>query len=173
VDRSVCATIAPRTGGSIDEVVVHDAILDASHAGGMAITLAPGGVELRRVTVLGGLDVERLDASEALVTGFIDVTDTQAGCFRFSAAPAGSRLPHPYRRVVWSGGPVFVSALFGAPGYCWLSEAAPDAIRRGAENGGEIGAWCAELAPIKQDSLLRKAEEYMPFGLCPTFIRET
>lgn len=173
IDRSIVCAIAPRNGGVIDEVVAHDAILDASHAGGLAITLAPGTVELRRVTVLGGLDVERLDASDSLVTDVIDVTDTQAGCFRFSAAPAGSRLPHPYRRVVLIDGPAFGSMTFGAPDYVWLSEGAPDSLRRGAENGGEIGAWNSQLAPIKETSLLHKVEEYLPFGLIPAFIRET
>ena len=40
-------------------------------------------------------------------------------------------------------------------------------------NGSEIGAWSAALNPIKEDSLLRKVEEYLPFGLVPIFIRET
>ena len=119
------------------------------------------------------VDVERLDATEALITGLVDVTDTQAGCFRFSAAPAGSRLPHPFRAVAWDGGPVFSSLRFGDPGYAWLAEAAPDALRRGAENGSELGAWSAALNPIKEDSLARKVEEYLPFGLAPMFIRET
>ena len=173
IERSVVSAIATRSGGVIDDLVVHDAILDASHAGDVAIALSPGTVELRRVTVLGGLDVERLDASDSLVTGVVDVTDTQAGCFRFSAAPPGSRLPHPYRRVVSTDGPAFRSMTFGAPDYVWLSEGAPDPLRRGAENGGEIGAWNSELAPIKETSLLRKVEEYLPFGLIPTLIRET
>ena len=48
-----------------------------------------------------------------------------------------------------------------------------DALRRGAENGSELGAWSASLNPIKEDSLARKVEEYLPFGLAPMFIRET
>jgi hypothetical protein len=171
VERSVIASIATQNAGVIDDIVIHDAIVDAQ--GDPAITLAPGGVELRRVTVLGELDVERLDASDTIVTGNVDVTDTQAGCFRFSAAPEGSRLPHPYRRVVWSDVAIFGSTLFGAPDYAWLAESAPDSIRRGAENGGEMGAWNAQLVPIKEDSLHRKVDEYLPFGLIPTFIRET
>jgi hypothetical protein len=160
--------------GVIDQVIVEDSILDATRTSpDIAIELTPGTVTLRRVTVLGRVDVERLDASEALITGFVDVTDLQAGCFRFSSAPDGSRVPHPYRWVKWTGGPVFSSTRFGDPGYTWLAESAPDEIRRGAENGSEIGAWSASLNPIKEDSLLRKVEEYLPFGLVPIFIRET
>jgi hypothetical protein len=174
IERSIAARVATRPGGVIDAITVADSILDASApATGTAIALTPGTVTLRRSTILGAVDVERLDASEALITGAVDVTDTQIGCFRFSSAPPGSRLPHPYRWVPWSGGPVFASTRFGDPGYTWLAESAPDALRRGAENGGEIGVWNAALVPIKEASLLRKVEEYLPFGLAPMFIRET
>lgn len=180
----VVGSIAPRIAvraqnpgdvpGVIDQVFVEDTILDATNCSAdIAVELTPGTVTLRRVTVLGRLDVERLDASEALVTGVVDVTDLQAGCFRFSSAPSGSRVPHPYRWVKWTGGPVFSSTRFGDPGYAWLAESAPDELRRGAENGSELGAFSAALNPIKEDSLLRKAEEYLPFGLVPIFIRET
>lgn len=174
IDHSIVAAVTTAGAGVIDALTVRDAIVDAQQvAGGVAIALTPGTVDLARVTVLGAVDVERLEATEALITGLVDVTDTQAGCFRFSAAPAGSRLPHPFRAVVWDGGPVFSSLRFGDPGYAWLAEAAPDALRRGAENGSELGAWSASLNPIKEDSLARKVEEYLPFGLAPMFIRET
>ena len=180
----VIGSIAPRIAvrsqnpadvpGVIDQVRVEDSILDATKCSpDIAIELTPGTVTLRRVTVLGRLDLERLDASEVLSTGLVDVTDLQAGCFRFSSAPSGSRVPHPYRWVKWTGGPVFSSTRFGDPGYAWLAESAPEELRRGAENGSELGAFSAALNPIKEDSLLRKAEEYLPFGLVPIFIRET
>src|SRR5213078_4181937 len=62
--------------GVIDRVIVEDSILDSTRCTpDIAIELTPGTVTLRRVTVLGRLDVERLDASEALITGDVDVTD--------------------------------------------------------------------------------------------------
>jgi hypothetical protein len=174
IDHSIAARVATRAGGVIDAIVIADSILDASApASGPAIALTPGTVTLRRTTVLGAVDVERLDASEALITELVDVTDTQAGCFRFSSAPPGSRLPHPYRWVPWRGGPVFSSTRFGDAGYTWLAASAPSDLRRGAENGGEIGVWNAALVPIKEESLRRKVEEYLPFGLNPMLIRET
>lgn len=173
IDHSIVASVAPRGDGVIDRIVVRDSILDARNAGGTAIDLAHGELELRRVTVLGDVDVERLDASDSLIAGLVDVTDTQAGCFRFSAAAAGSRLPHPYRHVEWPGGPIFASTRFGDAGYTWLADSAPTAIRRGGEHGLEMGVWNERKNPVKEDSLLRKVEEYMPFGLIPVFIRET
>ncbi len=68
---------------------------------------------------------------------------------------------------------MFGSTRFGDPAYTWLAESAPDALRRGGENGAEIGVWNSALLPIKEASLLRKVEEYLPFGLSPMLIRET
>jgi hypothetical protein len=131
-------------------------------------------VELRRVTVFGPVDVHRLDASEALITGVADVTDTQAGCFRFSAAPVGSRLPRPYEsHVLADAVHVFTARDFGDPGYAQLSQSAPPELTRGAENGAEIGAFNGLLNPIKLDGLRAKVEEYLPFGLIPIFVPET
>jgi hypothetical protein len=173
IDSSIAATIGVRAGGELDQLTVRDSILDAQASGGIAVALTPGSAVLRRTTVIGGLAVDHLDASDTLCTGLVEVTDTQGGCFRFSAAPSGSRLPHPYRWVRWDGGAVFASVRFGDAGYAWLADQAPDAIRRGGEDGVEIGAWSTALAAIKEDGLLTKVEEYLPFGLMPMFIHET
>jgi hypothetical protein len=36
-----------------------------------------------------------------------------------------------------------------------------------------MGAYAAQMNPIKLDSLAAKAGEYMPFGLIPLFVMET
>jgi hypothetical protein len=173
IDQSIAATVSVRNGGEIEQLLVTDSILDAQASGGLAIALTPGAVMMRRTTVMGGIDVDHLDASETLCTGLVKVTDTQGGCFRFSAAPDGSRLPHPYRWVAWNGGGIFQSVRFGDAGYAWLADTAPDSLKRGGEGGVEIGAWSSALATIKEDGLLTKVEEYLPFGLIPMFIHET
>jgi len=129
---------------------------------------------LRRVTVLGDLDVHRLDASEALVGGLVTVADVQTGCFRFGAANAGSTLPHPYRSTeLVDTAPLFHSRSFGDPEYAQISAAGPPVLRSGAENGSEIGAFSGLLGPIKADGLRAKVDEFMPFGLIPVLIAET
>jgi hypothetical protein len=173
IDRSIVATIGAGANGLIDLATLTDSIVDAHVAGGPAIVFSPGSAVLRRVTVLGPLDVERLDASEALITGTVDVTDTQNGCFRFSAAPAGSRLPRPYRSFELGDVHLFTSISFGDPGYTQLAEGAPTEVARGAENGSEMGAWSSLVGPIRLDSLARKVEEFLPFGLIPCVIRRT
>jgi hypothetical protein len=173
IDRSIVSAIGVTAGALVDEIAITDSIVDATVAGNPAIAFSPGRLVLRRVTILGSIDVERLDASEALITGNVDVTDTQDGCFRFSAAPPGSRLPHPYRSFVLADVRVFTSTVFGESGYTQLAEQAPVDTFRGAENGSEMGAWSSLLAPIKLDSLNRKIEEFLPFGLIPSVIERT
>jgi len=147
--------------------------------GTAALSFTDTDTSLVRSTVLAArasdvvIDVDQLYASELLCTGRIDVTNTQAGCFRFSVRAPNSRVPHPYRsHEVVSASGLFTSTTFGDPGFAQLSDIAPDAYVRGAENGAEIGAFSSELNPIKEDSLVTKVEEYLPFGLLPFVVHE-
>jgi hypothetical protein len=174
VERAILASISLAGTGEVRHLRVSDSIIDPRQAGGTAITLTPADVALRRVTALGALDVERLDASDTLVTGIVDVTDTQHGCFRFSGAAAGSRLPHAYRAVtVGDPNGLFESRRFGQPGYAVLREPVDPEIERGAERGSEMGAWSSLMNPVKADGLGHKIDEYLPFGLIPALLRQT
>jgi hypothetical protein len=148
------------------------------------ISVPAGKVTMRRVTVFGEVEVEWLDASEALITGFTNVTNTQGGCFRFSAVAEHqdplnplsphSRVPHPFESYfVRNFDGFFTSRVFGQPGFAQLSESAPQFLHRGAENGSEIGAFSSLLNPIKLDSLRAKVDEFAPFGLLPVYVFET
>jgi hypothetical protein len=139
----------------------------------MALEFYLGEADLKRTTLLGAACFHRLKASEVLSTGAVKVTDTQNGCFRFSAAGQGSRLPHPYEsHILADTRTLFTSRVFGHWGYGQLSERAPESVRCGAENGSELGAFSAEINPIKQKGLQDKVDEYMPFGLIPIYIPE-
>jgi hypothetical protein len=173
IEASITGPITIVAGGLVESLVVRDSIVQ-SRSTQAAISMAPGRVHLERVTVLGKIAVERLYATETLVLGSVDVADTQSGCFRFSAARAGSRLPHPFASHQFANtGSLLVSQSFGDPHYCQLSEAAPAYLLRGAESGSEIGAFSALNAPIKLDGLRAKVEEYQPVGLIPLFLFET
>jgi hypothetical protein len=65
------------------------------------------------------------------------------------------------------------STLFGEPGYGVLSSIAPDAIRFGAEDGGEIGAYHHRFYSLKQDATLEKMREFLPVGIEPVLIQDT
>lgn len=174
IDSSIMGRIVTQNDGLIENLKVKDSIIDETDSGQPAIQLAQGEVELKGVTVFGKVDVNRLWASEALITGLVDVTDTQEGCFRFSAAPEGSRLPRQYESHILNDTVhSFTSRNFGQPGYGQLGKTAPSELYRGAENGSEIGTFSSLINPIKSDSLKAKIDEYMPFGLIPIFIQET
>lgn len=174
IDSSIMGRIVTQNHGVVENLKVRDSIVDETDSGQTAIQLAQGKVELKRATVFGKVDVNRLWASEALITGLVDVTDTQEGCFRFSSAPEGSRLPRQYESHILNDAVhIFTSRNFGQPGYGQLSKTAPPELYRGAENGSEIGAFSSLINPIKSDSLKAKIDECMPFGLLPIFIQET
>ena len=174
IDKSITGPITMAVGAEVEEVTICDSILQS--LGGIAIDLETAAACMERVTVFGATNLHTVQATEVLMTGITTVTDTQQGCFRFSAAPIGSRVPrsYPYPLKDFStANQWFTSMVFGNPGYGQLSAVAPLEIQRGAENGSEIGAFSSLLNPIKLDSLQIKVAEYMPFGLIPMFIFET
>ncbi len=173
VENSILGPVRIEDLGTVEELSFTDSIIQAGS--GLALDLREGRTLLNRTTVFGPVKVHRLEASEAIITGKAEVTDTQHGCFRFSAAPAASRLPRPYESLLFPrlAEHWFTSRLFGHPGYAQLSDTAPPAIARGAENGAEMGAFCRLLNPVKMDGLKAKIDEYMPFGLIPIFINKT
>ena len=148
-----------------------------------ALAVADATVELTRVSVLGRTFAHRLYASDSILADFTAVDDTQDGCVRFSAYARGSVLPRQYESAaVRARAPLFTSDAFGQPGYAQLLETADlavvggtagVAILTGAETASEMGAFSADLNPIKEQGLLIKYAEYMPLGLTPVVIHVT
>jgi hypothetical protein len=54
---------------------------------------------------------------------------------------------------------------YGDPGYCKLQASTDDAIRRGAEDEGEMGAFHFVLAPLRESDLQVRLQEYLPAGM--------
>ena len=171
IESSITGAIQTGEDGYVEQIIIRDSIVQ--NAQGLAIS--GNQAKLERVTILGSIQVSRLQASEALITGRVVVADIQNSCFRFSAAPNTSVMPRPYESFLFAEDTQhwFNSCRFGHPGYGQLSETAPAELQRGAENGSEIGAFNNLNNPLKLDSLRSKIEEYMPFGLIPIFINET
>jgi hypothetical protein len=95
-------------------------------------------------------------------------TRKQEGCVRFSYLPAGSIVPRQFKCVEQGQGspqPLFYSLRYGDPAYGKLWPLTDDAIRRGADDGGEMGAFHFVLAPLRETDLRVRMQEYLPVGL--------
>jgi len=92
----------------------------------------------------------------------------QQGCVRFSFVPAGAILPRNYECVEQAPGgpaPMFYSLRYGHPAYAKLLPTTDPAIRQGADDAGEMGAFHFLLAPLRDADLRIRLQEYMPVGL--------
>jgi hypothetical protein len=173
-------------GAAADVAALNRGLLACAYPialGAAALALADADVTLARVTVLGRCALHRLRASDTIFGDFAAVEDAQDGCVRFCAVGSGSRVPRPYRcAAIAPGAPLFTSSVFGEAGYAQLLETVDRAIvsgagaitiSAGAESGSEMGAYCGQLAPIKERGLLVKYAEYMPLGLTPVIVHVT
>jgi hypothetical protein len=62
-------------------------------------------------------------------------------------------------------GPLLESLRYGDPGYGKLLASTDDSVRRGADDGGEMGAFHFLLAPQRETDLRVRMQEYLPVGL--------
>jgi hypothetical protein len=61
--------------------------------------------------------------------------------------------------------PVFCSRTYGHPSYARLASRCPEEIRKGAENGSEIGAFNHLMEPQREANMREAVRRYLPFGL--------
>ena len=161
-----------------------DSIMDATGPTRVAYAAADGSsgggaLTLDSCTVIGKVHTALASTiSDSLLVAGLAVGDTwpaalwtdrlQQGCVRFSYLPAASIVPNPYESVVhaaFAPQPLFYSLRYGDPGYCKLWPSTDDAIRRGADDEGEMGAFHFVLAPMRENDLKIRLQEYLPAGL--------
>lgn len=184
IDRCILGPILAAPGA---RVTITDSIVDAGSSDAVAYA-APDGtaggapLSLSNTTVIGKVHARQVDRVEnSILAAGLSTGDGWAapvwadrrdvGCARFCYLPRGSRMPRPYRcrpaadddplRVQ----PVFTSARFGDAGYGQLSRRTPPAIRAGAEDGSEMGAFRSLYQPQRETNLRVRLDEYLRFGL--------
>lgn len=145
---------------------------------------APGPVtRLERVTVLGPVFVEALElASDVIFAHRVSVERKQSGCVRYSYVAPLSDTPRRFRcqpdlsldgildpaeraRVELRAQPAWTSLRYGTPAFGQLHLACPEPIRRGAEDGSEMGCFSRLRQPQREANLRLRLDEYLPFGL--------
>jgi len=163
-----------------------DSILDATANTGVAYTSvngsnngAGGALTLTGCTVIGKVHATELTLiSNCIFWSKLATGDTwaapliadrkQTGCARFSFLPVGAITSRQFQcveQMLAGVQPIFFSLRYGAPGYAKLLASTPDAIRRGASDGGEMGAFHFLLAPLRENDLRIRMQEYLPVGM--------
>ena len=92
----------------------------------------------------------------------------QEGCVRFSFLPAKAQDAAPLR-VRRAGdrrsAAVLLRAALRAARLHEAAASTADVVRRGADDGGEMGAFHFVLAPQRESDLQVRMQEYLPVGL--------
>ena len=113
-----------------------------------------------------------LAEGDAWVSGLV-ADRLQTGCVRFSFLPYNAVTPRRFKCVeqaLASVQPVFATTQYGQGAYCKMWACTDDSIRRGADDGGEMGAFHSVLAPLRESDLKIRLQEYLPVGLSAGFI---
>ena len=150
-------------------------------AGGVAFDLPDSPLGLARCTVFGTTDAGALEAGNSLFNDLVTIERRQQGCVRFSYLPIDSVTPRRYRcqpdlatekltplqkkgelvRVT----PACTSVTHGTAPYAQLRLTTAPEIRRGAEDGGEMGVWNVLQQTQREANLRLALDEYLRFGL--------
>jgi len=193
IDRSISGPIKI-TGRSSrillrDSIIDHADIVDDADIVNDAIAAENVTAQIDRCTVLGKIDLRRLEASNSIFMEDVTVKQRQDGCIRFSYIPYNSRSPRRFHcqpdlalavKEEDFGGdlskeertavkirlrPAFTSVHYGDPGDAQLSFASAEEVRTGAEDGSEMGVFGILEQPQREANLRAALEEYMRFGL--------
>ncbi|MFS8203778.1 hypothetical protein ACLVWQ_34540 [Streptomyces sp. CWNU-52B] len=181
IEHSILGTIEV-IGDEVSEepldIHLRDSVLDATADDREALSApdcrhAHAVLHLHRTTVIGEIHTHAVRVAEnSIFTGRLHVARRGIGCLRFSYVPTGSRTPRRYRCQPDLAGPGqaarvrprFTSARYGTPWYGLLADRCAEEIRRGAEDGAELGAFHDLYRPQREDSLRARLAEYTPAG---------
>ncbi|QQM44444.1 hypothetical protein [Streptomyces liliifuscus] len=181
VEHSILGTIEV-IGDEVSEepldIHLRDSVLDATADDREALSApdcrhAHAVLHLHRTTVIGEIHTHAVRIAEnSVFTGRLHVARRGIGCIRFSYVPTGSRTPRRFRCQPDLVGPeqadrvrpLFTSQRYGTPWYALLADSCAEEIRRGAEDGAELGAFHDLYRPQREDSLRARLAEYTPAG---------
>lgn len=159
---------------------ISDSVLDATGTGRDALSGVNGMVAnvaltIRRCTVIGQIRTHAIELAEnTIFDGQVQVARRQQGCMRFCYISAKSRTPRRYEcqpTLPTSDNPhphlplVFNSHRYGVASYCQLASNCPDAIKRGADDEGEMGVFHDLFEPQRLTNLRTRLNEYTLAGM--------
>ncbi|MFF4040458.1 hypothetical protein [Streptomyces sp. NPDC001816] len=181
IEHSILGTIEV-IGDEVSEdpldIHLRDSVLDATGPGREALSApdcrhAHAVLHLHRTTVIGEVHTHAVEIAEnSVFTGRLHVARRGIGCLRYSSVPPGSRTPRRHRCQPDLVGPeqagrvrpLFASERYGTPWYGQLADRCAEEIRRGADDGAELGAFHDLYRPQREDGLRARLAEYTPAG---------
>lgn len=176
IEHSVLGTIEV-IGDEVGEDPLHihlrDSVLDATGHDREALSApdcrhAHAVLHAHRTTVIGEVHTHAVEIAEnSVFTGKLHVARRGIGCLRYSYVPTGSRTPRRHRcqpDLTPGVRPLFAAVRYGTPWYGQLADQCPEEIRRGADDGGEMGAFHDLYRPQREDGLRARLAEYTPAG---------
>lgn len=179
IDRSILGTIlvdADEVHREPNRIWLSDSVIDATSPDLAAVVAsadrhAHATLSARRTTIFGSVQIHAVGLIEdSIITGKVCVARRQSGCLRFVWLPPGSRTPAQFHCEPGHSGdpdrvvPRFTSTRYGTPGYAQLAQRCPEEIRRGAEDGSEMGVFHDLFQPQREDNLRGRLDEYTPAG---------
>ncbi len=160
---------APVTGGG-PVLIARDSLIEEAEVHGSA--------RLEYCTVMNDFRCARLQASDSIFAGTVAIdpaTETAPHCIRYSRIPAGLstanllRYGNSHEMVVFltfefdqGSSTVWRQPCFGEPGYGVLHPATAKAIRFGAEDGGEMGAYHRHHYCLLHAAMEEKLKDFLP-----------
>jgi hypothetical protein len=182
-DVTIEQSILGEVRASVDsQFRISDSILDVAGRETSAYA-GPGGaggtLVVVRCTIRGAVHTREMSLGEnSLFLDPVIAERRQQGCMRFSFVAPGSRTPRRYRCQpgIPEGAadlagltarltPRFTSMTYGDPGYFQLIRGNPDEIRKGTEDGSEMGVFSRLRLPQREDYLRLRLDEYLRLGL--------
>lgn len=164
-------TGALRIADIVPALTIGRSIIHGS-SGAPTIRAAGALLEIEDSSVFGTVArVRELHASNTLFTGAVIVDRVQSGCVRFSYLPTGSRTPRPYRCqpapdvTDASLVPQTVSLDRASPWYAQLHPLSHPAIRKGGDDGGEIGAFRSPSSSLLEANIRTAIGQSLRVGL--------
>ncbi|MFD7197796.1 hypothetical protein [Streptomyces sp. NPDC059893] len=176
IEHSILGTIeviGDEVGEDPLDIHLRDSILDATGHDREALSapdcrLAHAVLHAHRTTVIGEVHTHAVEIAEnSVFTGKLQVARRGIGCLRYSYVPAGSRTPRRHRcqpDLTPGVQPLFAAVRYGTPWYGQLADGCPEELRRGADDGAEMGAFHDLYRPQREDGLRARLAQYTPAG---------
>ncbi|PLX77650.1 MAG: hypothetical protein C0607_00875 [Azoarcus sp.] len=182
--RCLCGPV--RSQRPMAALSLRDCLVDGS--GGAAVDVDDSPLAVSACTLFGTTNAGRLEATNSILDGLVSIARRQDGCVRYCYLPPKSATPRRHRcqpdlvidglsaaeakRETRRVSPAFTSTRFGTPAYGQLTQGTATEIRRGADDGAEMGVWHLLQQAQREANLRLTLEEYLRFGLeaAPLFV---